>query len=140
MMGKKLPRADYLMQNKISYLILILLLYTPTSFAEKWSMDFCKSVSAETNINLPMLVDSVTELRNTFCLPGQDGPTFNYNYVVAESIRSIPDSQRDIVKRSWCTTPELLDMLNSLSGVGFSYYRDNGDFVGKFSFSQKNCN
>ena len=120
--------------------LIFLLLSATSSFAETWSIDTCKLVSAEVNASLPMSVDAVTELKNTFCLPHQDGPNFNYNYNVSESIRSIPETQKKVVKNSWCSTPDLLDMLNSLSGVSFIYYTVNGDFVGKFGFSKKDCN
>ena len=136
---KKPPWMDCLVKTKTLFLIFLILSAT-SSYADNWSMDTCKSVSAEVNLSLPMNVDAVTELKNTFCLPHQDGPNFNYNYIVAESIQSIAKSQKKVVKNSWCSTPDLLDMLNSLSGVSFTYYTVNGDFVGKFGFSKKDCN
>ena len=138
MMGKKQPRMEYHMKNKVFALVFLLML-SSNSYSDTWSMEFCKSVAAEVNINLPMSVDSVTELRNAFCLPDRKGPIFNYNYVVAENIKSIPETQRDIVRRSWCTTPDLLDMLKSLSNANFSYYQEDGTFVGEFSFSKEDC-
>ena len=126
------------MKTKILFLAFLALFFS-NSNAETWSMKYCKNVSAQVNSNLPMNVDSVTDLINTFCLPTKYGPEFNYKYTVDDSIELIPDVQRDTVMRSWCTTPDLMDMLKGLSGVRFSYYQINGNFVGVVSFSYKDC-
>ena len=104
------------MKTKILFLAFLALFFS-NSIAETWSMNYCKNVSAQVNSNLPMNVDSVTDLINTFCLPTKYGPEFNYKYTVDDSIELIPDAQRDTVMRSWCTTPDLMEMLKGLSGV-----------------------
>lgn len=107
------------------------------------SMKFCNEVTTEINKEFPARIDKITTIKSVFCFEDRKKANLVYNMSIdlqgAPSMdQKILNSMRQNISNSLCTDPDLKDLLQMFP-VSYSYYFDNGKYIGKLEFSIKQC-
>lgn len=98
--------------------------------------------SKETNKQLPMMVDSATQLSTTMA----SGKDFIYSYrLIGKDYASVTqsdinDSLREGIVSGACTTPETKKMLEEQVRLIYRYSNENGKYLGEVPVVLANCN
>ena len=103
----------------------------------------CNSYAQDANSQLPMQMDAATIWTGVQCLASKQGIVARYSYALL-----LPEDQvtpsiveaavADGLHNSWCTTPELRQLLDDMS-IEAAYSFQNGKYITSIRVSKDLC-
>ena len=127
---------------KIFYLLIIATFLINPLYSENLTNKECNEVASEINSSMGgMKIDQMTILTSAIC---PTDANFLYNYKVTSDIsseifREAMPELKTININSWCSDPNLNELLSMLDSVGFRYSTNNGIYLGEFKIDKSLC-
>ena len=126
-------------------LLFILITIFPSLVLADEEFLFCMDTATNLNKKLPLMVDEVTNWKNTTCKNGNP-IIFQYFYYLEKPLT--PDEQANMPRilrniftvslKQWCQNPDQKLLLN-LFNVEYIYFDKNDKYLGNIEFTQDDC-
>lgn len=128
------------MKKIILFFVLTLVACSNSGNTETLTLRECNEIANELNSTMSnMHVDSLTIFRNAIC---HSPSKLNYIYKMTISITKDEVNFAELRRKniqSWCTDPDMKFLLDSLSGVAYTYYDKNGTYIAEYDLKKSDC-
>lgn len=111
--------------------------------ANKLNNEECNLIASEINQSMAnMRVDKITILKNCICTYDAH---LHYMYIITENtsrniFEKIMDQElKPIVINSWCTSPDMSELMKMLNSITYNYSSANGIFLGEYTIDESYC-
>ena len=127
----------------MKYIFLIVLLFSVSSHAAKYTFDECVELSNGVNADTPLDLNNGFILDYSTCMDLPDGPRLIYLYRVGNSIskNQIGPQYANNVRSNLCANSQFVQLLSGLKDVQYQYYNNStGKYLTSFEANINDCN